>query len=108
MHRAAYHFIKALSIPSRMMTKCNRSKKGAEDDEDEDGGDNSLDNEDKEDVDTLLDIDASADDAEAMAETLVVDFEPGDTIGKLLAFVNQVMMFVTTLPTLAGFITSKW
>ena len=92
MHRAAYHFIKVLSIPSWMMTKRNWSKKGAEDDEDEDGGDNSLDNEDEENVDTSLDIDASADNAEAMAETLVVDFKPGDMIGKLLAFVNQVQM----------------
>ena len=39
-----------------------------------------------------MDVDASADDVEAMAETLIVDFEPGDTLGKLLAFVNQVRM----------------
>ena len=44
------------------------------------------------DIDTSLDVDASADDAEAMAETLNLDFEPGDTIGKILSFVNQVRM----------------
>ena len=42
------------------------------------------------DIDISLDVGASSDDAKAMAETLVVNFEPGDMIGKLLAFVNQV------------------
>ena len=87
MHRAAYHFIKALSVPSQMTTKCKLSRKGTEDDEDE----NEVNVEDEnDDVDISTDIDASADDSIAMAETLVVEFEPGDSIGKLLAFVNQV------------------
>ena len=66
------------------------------DDSDGDGniGDKEKDDEEEDDmdIDISMNADASADDAEAMAETLVVDFEPGDTLGKLLAFVNQVRM----------------
>ena len=97
MHRAAYHFIKALGVPSQVTRtgKHKLSQKGAEDDdadaEDGDAG-NVVDDEDDANIDTSMDVDASADDAEAMAKTLVLDFEPGDTIGKLLAFVNQVRM----------------
>jgi hypothetical protein len=78
MHRAAYHFIKALGISS--LTRKRQQKQGAEDDEEDDEAD----------VDVSMDIEASADDVEAMADTMVVDFELGDTLGKLLAFVNQV------------------
>jgi hypothetical protein len=89
MHRAAYHFIKALGIPS--LTKRKR-KRGADADDDEVANDSGAENEDDDeaDVDVSMDIEADADDADAMAETMVVDFELGDTIGKLLAFVNQV------------------
>jgi len=82
MHRAAYHFIKALGISS--LSRKRKRKQGAEDDEegDEEG--------DEMDIDVSMDIEASADDVEAMADTMVVDFELGDTVGKLLAFVNQV------------------
>ena len=95
MHRAAYHFIKALSVPSRMTTKRRISCKGAEDDEDDNNNEKVEEEVDEvedenDDIDISTDVDASADDAIAMAETLVVEFEPGDTIGKLLAFVNQV------------------
>jgi hypothetical protein len=106
MHRAAFHFIKALGVPPRVTGKRKRSRKGAEDDDVADGdGDegaekdvNAEDNdadgvgdeEDDPDIDLSMDVDASSNDAEAMAETLIVDFEPGDTLGKLLAFVNQV------------------
>jgi hypothetical protein len=79
MHHAAYHFIKALSILS--LTRKWQRKKGPEDDED-----------DEADVDVLMEIEASADDVEAMANTVVVNFDLGDTLGKLLAFVNQVWM----------------
>lgn len=86
MHRAAYHFIKALGISSLTRNR-QRRKQGAEDDEEVDEEE-----EDEADVDVSMDIEASADDAEAMADTLVVEFELGDTLGKLLAFVNQVRM----------------
>ena len=39
-----------------------------------------------------MDIDASADDTDAMIGTTVTSYDPGDTLGKLLAFVNQVRM----------------
>jgi hypothetical protein len=128
MHRAAFHFIKALGVPSRVTRtgKHKRSQKSAvledasgasddaedaEDAEDENAEDGAEDAEDENaedeeaeenddgdeevpvddnDIDRSMDVDASADDVEAMAETLTVDFEPGDTVGKLLAFVNQV------------------
>jgi hypothetical protein len=86
MHRAAYHFIKALGISS-LTQKWQRQKQGAEDDEKADEEE-----EDEADVDVSMDIEASADDVEAMADTLLVEFELGDTLGKLLAFVNQVRM----------------
>ena len=35
-------------------------------------------------------IEASSDDVAAMATTTMTDFEPGDVLGELLAFVNQV------------------
>ncbi len=87
MHLAAYHFIKALGISS-LIRKRQQRKQGTEDDEE--AGEEE--EEDEADVDVSMDIEASADDAEAMANTLVVNFEVGDTLGKLLAFVNQVQM----------------
>jgi hypothetical protein len=88
MHRAAYHFIKALGIPS--ISK-KRTKTRAEDDNDgEPEEDGQVD--DDADIDVSMDIEASADDPEAMESTTVVEFEPGDTLGKLLALVNQVRM----------------
>ena len=44
------------------------------------------------DIDVSMDIDASADEPEIMQSTTIVDFDIGDAIGKLLAFVNQVRM----------------
>ena len=95
MHCAPYHFIKALGVPSQVTRtgKCKQSQKGAEDDDAEDGDvENVVDDEEDGDIDTSLDVNASSDDAEAMAETSNLDFEPGDTIGKILSFVNQVRM----------------
>jgi hypothetical protein len=94
MHRAAYHFINALGIASLTKRKQKRTaenRKAADRYEDEVANSSDAEDEDDEaDVDVSMDLEADADDAEAMAETVVVDFEPGDTIGKLLAFVNQV------------------
>ena len=99
MHRAAYHFIKALGIgPLRMgigPLRMGKRKRQAKDDEGDvflsEEGD-ALEGDDEADIDVSMDIDASADDPDAMGETLIIDFEPGDTLGKLLAFVNQVQM----------------
>ena len=88
MHRATYHFLKALHIPSLTATRRNihRAKGGEEDGDDDD------DNDDDNDIDVSLEIEASANDVEAMLSTTVVDFKPGDVLEKLLAFVNQVWM----------------
>jgi hypothetical protein len=86
MHRAAFHFIQALGIPS--LTK--KKKKQVRHEEDSDSEDANAD--DEVDVNVSMDVDASADDLKAMAATMVVDFEPGDTLGKVLAFVNQVQV----------------
>jgi len=93
MHRAAFHFIKALCIPSRMKGKQKRRQNAIEDDDESDAANDNeeetIDDNDG-DIDISMDIDASAESPEDMAATLVLDFEPGDTLGKLLAFVNQV------------------
>jgi len=44
----------------------------------------------EEDIDVSMDIDASPDNVNDMIATTVVDLKPGNVIGKLLAFVNQV------------------
>ena len=100
MHRAAFHFIRELSVPS---TRKGKYKSCTEDDDtnvsvveedevDGNGAEGDLMGDDDPDIDISMDIDASADDAEAMMATTVVDFDIGDTLGKLLAFINQVRM----------------
>ena len=101
MHRAAYHFIRALGVPSMAKTKDKISQKKGKNREEsnDDGGDDKEDKEDKEDeeddiedVDISMGVEAEADDVEAMAAISVVDYDPGDTLGKLMAFVNQLRM----------------
>ena len=92
MHRAAYHFIKALSISSLTSTKSKLRTAGKDQDGPGDGDGDELEMQDNDDVDVSLEIEAAADDVEAMASTTLVSFEPGDVLGKLLAFVNQVRM----------------
>ena len=87
MHCAAYHFIKALDVPSLMITKSKLSAVHHEG-----GDDDGADEPDEADIDISMGVDASAEDVEAMAATTVTNFDPGDTLGKLLAFVNQVQM----------------
>ena len=61
------------------------------DQETEDGGLEELEH-DKADIDVLMEIKVGPDDAEAMAATTLVEYDPGNTLGKLMAFVNQVRM----------------
>ena len=82
MHRATYHFIKTLHIPSIMKTPGLRVADNNEPEDLDDGDD----------IDVSTEIEASSDDVAAMASTTATDFEPGDVLGKLLAFVNQVRM----------------
>ena len=50
------------------------------------------DEDDNDDIDMSTEIEASSDDVAAMASTTTTDFEPGDVLGKVLAFINQVRM----------------
>ena len=95
MHHATYHFLKALHIPSLTATKwkIHRTKGGGEVDNDNDlDNDDNNNNNNNNNIDVSLKIEASADDVAAMLLTTVVDFKPGDVLGKLLGFVNQVRM----------------
>ena len=87
MHCAAYHFIQALGISSILRKR--KKKDGNEADNNEDNNSN---DDDEADIDISIDIKASANDPEAMQATTIVDFDPGDTLGKLLVLVNQVQM----------------
>ena len=82
MHCATYHFIKSLHISSFTKTKCT----AAEDENDDQPEDSDND------IDMSTNIEASSGDVAAMALTAMTNFEPGDVLGKLLAFVNQVCM----------------
>lgn len=107
MHRAAYHFIRALGVPSMAKIKGkisqrkgkNRAESNDDDNEGEmenreqvDNVDEDEDEEDLEDVDVSMAIEADVEDLEAMAAITVTDYDPGDTLGKLMAFVNQLRM----------------
>jgi len=94
MHRAAYHFICALGVPSMAKIKRKVSQRSEEVDTRSKGDENEgeEEGEDDADIDVSMAIEADADDAEAMAATTVVDFDPGDTLGKLMAFINQLQM----------------
>ena len=82
MHHATYHFIKSLHISLFMKTKCTVA---------EDKNDNQPEDSD-DDIDMSTNIEALSGDVAAMASTAMTNFEPGDVLGKLLAFVNQVCM----------------
>ena len=94
MHLMACHFIKALNIPSLARMKKDLHVKGKEDGDeeaDEEGEVSSnSDDEDELDVDTNMEVEASADDAEALREASETDFEPGDIVGKMMAFIAQL------------------
>jgi hypothetical protein len=47
---------------------------------------------DDEDINTSMDVDVSPNDIEAMLATTTVDYDPSDTLKKIMAFVNQVRM----------------
>ena len=59
---------------------------------DDNNAEGDLTGDDDPDVNVSMDIDASADNAEAMMGTMIIDFDAGDMLGKLLAFINQVCM----------------
>ena len=71
IHFMATHFIKALDITSLSKTKQQII-------------------EDNFDVDVSMNIEASIDNAKAIQMSMVMDFDPGDVIGKLMAFISQL------------------
>jgi hypothetical protein len=80
MHRAAYHFIKALGVSSLTTTKQKFRTATHEnlniDGEDGDGwSDTENINDDDEDINTLMDVNASPNDVEAMLATTTVDYD---------------------------------
>ena len=83
MHQAAYHFTKALGIPLSMNSKQKLTQKTSDDENAPDTADE---------ADISMEIDAFADDTDAMIGTTITSYDPGDMLGKFLAFVNQVQM----------------
>jgi hypothetical protein len=59
---------------------------------DDNDAEGDLTGDDDPDINVSMDIDASADNAEAMMDTMIINFDAGDMLGKLLAFINQVHM----------------
>ena len=88
------HFIKALGISSHSQTlqKIQKSVLGENlVDADHDVEPNEEYNEDL-DIDTRMEAEAFSDEAEALLASTNTDFDAGDIIGKLMAFINQVRM----------------
>ncbi|PPR06396.1 hypothetical protein CVT24_002491 [Panaeolus cyanescens] len=101
MHLGPCHFIKALGVMGLMSTKkCVHEKQttaSVEDDsDDEEINPKDEYNEDL-DVDTNPLLEADSSNPDALLATLVVEFDPGDTLGKALAFVNQLRACSTTV-----------
>ena len=89
----ACHFIAALGIPGLGKTKrrlqgskTGDGDKSKGDDKSEDGDEY---NEDL-DVETSMEAEAEADDVEAVLAASEADFEAGDVVGKILAFIAQL------------------
>ena len=93
MHLMACHFIKALNIPSLAHVKQHLHGKGKEaevEEADKEAEASDSDDDDELDIDTNMEVEASADNAEALHEASMTDFEPGDVVGKMMAFITQL------------------
>jgi hypothetical protein len=91
MHLMACHFIKALKIAPLARVKQQLHGKGKEAEvEEADGEAEASDSDDELDIDTNMEVEASADDADALREASETNFEPGDVVGKMMAFVAQL------------------
>src|SRR5882724_8104018 len=110
MNLAAMHFIKALGIlsVSKSTHAIHRSRgkgkqkhiwenesddDGSCDESDKEGWVDLYDNEDEFDIEVNMEIEATPDDVEAMLGTTITDFEAGDVVRNLMAFVNQLRAF---------------
>ncbi|PPR02389.1 hypothetical protein CVT24_002051 [Panaeolus cyanescens] len=101
MHLGPCHFIKALGVAGLMSTKKRVHQKQSPASDKDDSDDDELSPEEEYDEDLDVDtsplIEADAGDPDALLATLVVEFDPGDTLGKALAFVNQLRACSTTV-----------
>ena len=87
----ASHFVSALNISS--LWNSQKNIHGIADDIDGDAGINDREDlEDEEDfnVDTNMEVKASGDDDDAIREASITDFDAGDVVGKLMAFIAQL------------------
>ena len=87
----ASHFVSALNISS--LQNSWKNIHGIADNIDGDAGiDDREDLKDKEDfnVDTNMEVEASGDDDNAIWEASITDFDAGDVVGKLMAFIAQL------------------
>ena len=89
IHLMASHFVSALNISRLRDTQkwihvAVDEAPGTSDREDLE------DEEDNFDVDTNMEVEALRDDEDAMREASVTDFDAGDVIGKLMAFITQL------------------
>jgi hypothetical protein len=81
----ACHFVTALNVPGVGRTKAKVHAPGSESAEQE-----LNEFEESFDVDISMEIEAFPDDAEATHTALDTTFEPGDVVGKLMAFIAQL------------------
>ncbi len=92
LHLAASHFAQALQIPSIMQTNASLEELAAV-----------LDDKLFLEIDDSDDIAADEVDADAIANAHITEFEAGDIVGKVLAFIAQVNQFLSM--TLFVFLT---
>jgi hypothetical protein len=93
------HFIKALGISSRSQTM-QKTKKNtlhensvdADSDRDEELNDSNEEYDEDLDIDIRMEVEAFPDEAEALLASASTDYDAGDVVGKLMAFINQVRM----------------
>ena len=87
----ASHFVSALNISS--LQKSWKNIHG--DDIDEDAGiddHKDLENEEDFDINTNMEVEASGDDEDATWEASITEFDAGDVVGKLMAFIAQLRL----------------
>ena len=81
-------------IKHKVSKRKGKDQEVDEPNDDEDASDHNNEDkpEDKDNDSEDVAIEADADDLEAMATTTIVDYDPGDALGKLMALVNQLQM----------------
>ena len=85
----ASHFVSALNI-SRLRDTQKRIHVAVDDAPGTSDREDLEDEEDNFDVDTNMEVEALRDDEDAMREASVTDFDAGDVVGKLMAFITQL------------------